>query len=156
VSPDDAEEERSGRGHDGDVWQRPAAVVVGQGVDRLQEEGVAGNGAHSVVGDTGRDGFADPRWISEKGVKAAIASLCCVSAARSDGVYSTYIIQVNVDSAKVVQHKVSNGIGALDGVRIAVKGLEKPWVFGTDELPRLLVGPELYAVSLGAYCLSSV
>jgi hypothetical protein len=40
----------------------------------------------------------------------------------------TYIVQVNVDSTKVVQDKVPNGIGALDRVRIAVKCLEEPWV----------------------------
>lgn len=40
----------------------------------------------------------------------------------------TYIVQVNVDSTKVVQNKVSDGISALDGIRVAVEGLEKPWV----------------------------
>ena len=40
----------------------------------------------------------------------------------------TYVVQVNVDSTKVVQNKVSDGISALNGVRVAVEGLEEPWV----------------------------
>ena len=40
----------------------------------------------------------------------------------------TYIVQVNVDSTKVVQNKVSDGISALNGVRVAVESLEEPWV----------------------------
>lgn len=91
---------------------------------------MAGNCAHCVVGDTGGNCATNPRRVGEKGVKAAIAS----------------IIQVNVDSAKVVEHKVANRIGALDGVGVAVEGLEKPWVFGGNELARLLVGPQLVLV----------
>jgi hypothetical protein len=70
----------------------------------------------------------------------------------------TYIVQIDVDSAKVVENKVANGIGALDGVRVGVKRLEEPRVsghvsqdcmrrwdnrhlLGGDELARLLVGP---------------
>jgi hypothetical protein len=40
----------------------------------------------------------------------------------------TYIVQVNVDSTKMVQNKVSDGISALNGVRVAVESLEEPWV----------------------------
>ena len=43
---------------------------------------------------------------------------------------STYIVQVNVDAAKVVQDKVSNRISALNRVWVAVKGLEEPRVSG--------------------------
>ncbi|KAH9872774.1 hypothetical protein J1614_005168 [Plenodomus biglobosus] len=114
VAPDDAEEERAGRGHDGDVWEWPAAVVVGQRVDGLEEEGVAGNGAHGIVGDASGQGSTDPGWVGEERVKAAVAS----------------IVEINVYAAKVVEHKVSNGIGALDGVWVAVEGLEEPGVSG--------------------------
>jgi hypothetical protein len=55
----------------------------------------------------------------------------------------TYIVQVNVDTTKVVQHKVSNRVGALDGVGVAVKCLEEPRVLVGDELAGLLIGPEL-------------
>jgi hypothetical protein len=40
----------------------------------------------------------------------------------------TYVVQVDVDSSIVVEHKVSYRIGAHDGVRVAVERLEKPWV----------------------------
>lgn len=75
VSPDDAEEERAGRGHDGDVGQWPAAVVVGQRVDGLEKEGVTGDGAHGIVGDACGDGAANPSWVGKEGVEAAVASL---------------------------------------------------------------------------------
>ena len=41
---------------------------------------------------------------------------------------NTYIVQVNVDSTKVVQDKVANSIGALDGVGVAVESLKEPWI----------------------------
>jgi hypothetical protein len=153
VSPHEAEEERSGRGHHGDVRQGPPAVVVGQRVDRLQEEGVARDSAHCVVGNAGGDGAADPGRVSEKRVKAAVASLCWVSGARCYGIRSTYIVQIKVNSSKVMKHEVTNGIGALDGVRVAVEGLEEPRVFSSDKLSRLLVRPQLHPVSLCAHCL---
>lgn len=58
-----------------------------------------------------------------------------------------YIVEVNVDAAKVVEHKVSDRVGALDGVGIAVKSLEEPGVFCGNELARLLVSPQLDGVS---------
>lgn len=41
---------------------------------------------------------------------------------------STHVVEVNVDATKVVEHKVSYRIGALDRVWVTVKGLEKPRV----------------------------
>ena len=40
----------------------------------------------------------------------------------------THIVQVDVDAAEVVQHEVSNRVGALDGVRVAVEGFKEPRV----------------------------
>lgn len=75
VAPYDAEVERACRGHDCDVWEGPSAVVVGERVDGLEEEGVAGYCAHGVVGDAGGGCAADPRWVGEERVEAAVASL---------------------------------------------------------------------------------
>lgn len=36
---------------------------------------MVGNGAHGVVGDTSGVGTADPGWVGEKRVKAAVAAL---------------------------------------------------------------------------------
>jgi hypothetical protein len=52
----------------------------------------------------------------------------------------TYIVQVNVDSTKVVQNKVSDGISALDGVRVAVESLEEPWVSGEVSITPYRIG----------------
>lgn len=38
--PDDRQEQRSGRVHDGDVWEEPVAVVLLQHFDRTEEEWV--------------------------------------------------------------------------------------------------------------------
>jgi len=75
VAPDKRQEEGTGGCHDGDVGERPATVVVGQRVNGLEEEGVAGDGAHGIVGDSGGDCAADPGWVGEKRVEAAVASL---------------------------------------------------------------------------------
>ena len=61
----------------------------------------------------------------------------------AEAVQSTYIVQVNVDAAEVVQHKVADRVGEMDGVGIAVERLEEPRVLVGNELARLLVGPEL-------------
>jgi hypothetical protein len=118
VSPDEAEIEGASGGHDGDVWQGPAAVVVGERFDRLQEKGMAGDGAHDIIGDSRGQSAADPGGVGEKGVEAAVAS----------------VVQVDVDAAKVVQHKVSDRVGALDGVRVAIERLEEPRVLAGNKL----------------------
>lgn len=46
----------------------------------------------------------------------------------------THIIQINVNPTEVSEHKVSDSVCALNGVAVAVEGIEKPWVFGCDEL----------------------
>lgn len=58
----------------------------------------------------------------------------------------TDIVKIDVNATKVVQDEVSYSIGTLNGVRVAVKGLEKPWVFGGDEFTRLLIGPKLQRI----------
>lgn len=75
VSPDDAEVERTGRSHDGDVWKNPLAVVVREGVDGLQEEWVTGNSAHNIVRDTSGICATNPSWVGKKRVETTIAAL---------------------------------------------------------------------------------
>ena len=45
-----------------------------------------------------------------------------------------YIVEVYVDTTKVVENEVSVCICALDGLRVVVKGGEEPGVFGCYEL----------------------
>jgi hypothetical protein len=88
VAPDDAEIERTGGSHDSDVGQRPSTVVVGQRIDGLEEERMAGYRTHGVVGDTRGQCTAHPGGVGEKRVEAAVASLGIVSMlalARSGG-----------------------------------------------------------------------
>lgn len=76
-----------------------------------------GNGAHGIVGYACWDGTADPSGIRKERCKRTLAA----------------IIKINVDSTIVREDKVADGVGALNGVRVTIKGLEKPWIFFTYE-----------------------
>lgn len=60
VPPDDAQEERPGGAHDGNVRQQPIPIVLGQHVNYAQEERMTRDRAHGVVGDARRHRAADP------------------------------------------------------------------------------------------------
>ena len=47
---------------------------------------------------------------------------------------ATYVIQVDIDTAKVRQHKVPYGICPLDRLAVVVESTEEPWVLGSDQL----------------------
>ena len=79
LNPENAEEERAGRGHDGDVGQRPPAVVLLQRGDNVQEERVIGHGAHCIVGYAGWEGAAQKGWIGEEGVETTLAALLVIN-----------------------------------------------------------------------------
>lgn len=73
--PQDRQEERTGRVHDGDVGKQPAAVVGLQEFNDTEEEGVLRNRSHRVVGNTCRDSTAHPRRVSEQRIQATVAAL---------------------------------------------------------------------------------
>lgn len=158
VPPDDAEEERFGRRHNSGVWQWPATVVVRQRADRLQKEGMAGSSAHSVVGDTGGDGAADPRRAGEERIEAAIASLGCVSSVSVS--YRAWYIH-RPDQCRFCRNDAARGIewhrcaewdkGSRQrsqetmGIWACQPACSKPWacwyIFGSNKLSRLLINP---------------
>lgn len=76
--PDDRQEQWAGRVHDRDIGEQPAAVVLLQQLDHTEEEGMLGHRAHGVVGDTGGNGAAHPRRVSEQGVQPTVAALIAV------------------------------------------------------------------------------
>lgn len=41
------------------------------------------------------------------------------------------------------KHEVPNGVGALDGVVVAIEGVQEPWVLGRNKVARLFICPEL-------------
>lgn len=126
MTPDDAQEERAGRGHDGDIWQDPIAVVSWERVDDTQEEGMARDRAHGVVGDASGYGPPQPGRVGQEGVEATV----------------TAIVQVNVDATIMGQDEISDGVGALDVFLVVVKGFKEPGVFSSNKLARLCVGPQ--------------
>lgn len=56
---------------------------------------------------------------------------------------STYVVKVNVGSTIVGQDKVTDRVGALNGVFVAIERVQEPGVFFGDKVTRFLVGPEL-------------
>nr|POE76215.1 hypothetical protein CFP56_59694 [Quercus suber] len=127
VPPDDGEEERSGARHDGDVGHDPAAVVVLQLLDDPHEEGMLGHGAHDIVADAGGDGAAEEGRVGEQGLERAVAA----------------VVHVDVDAPVVGEDEVADGVGALDGILVALEGLEEPRVLLRDEVCGALVRPQL-------------
>ena len=131
--PDDTEEERTGTVHDCYVGEFPIAVVWNQRFNDEGEEGVVGNGAHGIVGDTGGVGAANPGWVGEKRVETAVATLC-KEQARLGRVnrevlgqipwrVGTYIIEVDVYTAIMCEYKVADSVSSLNRLGVIVKGV---------------------------------
>ena len=53
----------------------------------------------------------------------------------------TYVVEINVGSTVVGKHEVPNGVGALDGVVVAIEGVQEPRVFCSNKVARFLVCP---------------
>lgn len=123
-------------------------VVLLQQLDDTQEERMLGHRAHGVVGDTCGCCAAHPRGVGEKRIQAAIAALVHVREQIPWGTRCTHVIQINISSSIVCEHKVPNGVCALDGVIVAIKGIQEPGVFGGNEVARFFVCPKLW-ISLG-------
>jgi hypothetical protein len=62
----------------------------------------------------------------------------------------TYIVEINVDATKVVEHKISYGIGALNGIGICVERLQEPGILSSNEFACFLISPELRGQSVMA------
>ena len=88
---------------------------------------MAWNGAHGVVGDAGWNCAAQPGWVLEHDIEAAVAA----------------VVEVEVDAAVVMQDKIADRVGALDIVWVGVEGLEEFRVELCDLGARVFVGPEL-------------
>lgn len=73
--PDDAQEQGPGRVHDGDVRQKPTAVVDRQRVDGAQEEGMVRHRSHRIVRYARRHRTSHPGRIGQKRIETAVAAL---------------------------------------------------------------------------------
>ena len=98
-------------------------------------------GAHGIVGYTGGGSLTDPRGISEKRVKAAIAALEIASIVlpieehcKSVAVKETYIVEVYVHPTVMGKDKVSDCVGPLYRMGVVVKGVQKPRIFSGYQL----------------------
>ena len=55
----------------------------------------------------------------------------------------THVVKIDIDASVVCKDKVSNRVCPLDGMRVIVKGAQKPWILGSYELARFGIGPHL-------------
>jgi hypothetical protein len=109
---------------------------------------VLGNGSHGIVRNTRWNGTAHPSRVGEEGIQSTVATLNQFESANkhfavqfSNHARNTYIIKVNICTAKVSKNKVSDSICPLDRVLVAVKCVEEPRIFVLDKLAGLFVGP---------------
>ncbi len=89
-----------------------------------------GDRAHSVVGNAGGVGPADPSRVGEKRVETAVAALRGkerkVSSSQLKGgarKKRTYIVEVDVHTAVMREDKVSDSVCPLDRLGVIVKGV---------------------------------
>lgn len=105
------------------------------------------NRSHGIVRDARRHGATHPSGVCEERVKATVTTLTTSCqrelCARQQEKSETYVIKINVGSAIMRQHKVTNGIRALDRVFVAVESVEEPRVLIGDEITSFLVRPKL-------------
>lgn len=63
----------------------------------------------------------------------------------------TYVVKINVGATIVSQHKVTDRVGALNGVFVAIEGLQKPRILVGDKFAGLFIGPQLLDASEGIH-----
>ena len=97
--------------------------------------------AHGIIGYTGGGSLTDPRGISKKRVKAAIAALEIASAVlpidehcEPVAVEETYIVEVYVHPTVMGKYKVPDCVSPLYRMGVVVKGIQKPRIFSGYQL----------------------
>lgn len=113
---------------------------------------MGGNGAHGVVGDASGGGTADPCRIGKKRIKSSITTLMksgvinigSYELVSGEGVEEgvnrifekkkTHIIEININPTEVSENKIPNCVGPLNRLRIIIKGVQKPGIFGGNQL----------------------
>lgn len=68
---------------------------------------------------------------------AMVESVCVCARA------CTYIVQIDIGTAIVGKNEVSDGVGTLNGVLVAVEGFQEPRVLRSNELAGFFIGPQL-------------
>ena len=120
------EEHGAGGEHDGGVIEDPAEVELHEVVDGLSHKWVVLLGEHKVVGNTDRFCPRKDDRVDEERVH------------RADAAH----IEVHVDTAIVVEDEVTDNVGTLDGVCVAIEGVEKPTVVLCNKLTSTGIGPK--------------
>lgn len=95
-------------------------------VDRLRHEGVPLFREHEVIGNTNRYGFWEDNWEYEERVERAKAA----------------DVQIDVHPSIMMEDKIPNCVGSLNGVRVCVECVQEPGIVLGNELSRTRVRPE--------------
>lgn len=93
-------------------------IEGGEIVYGLLHEGMAFGGEHEVVGDPDRNSLGEDDGMNKELVHWAEAA----------------DVQVDVNPSVVMQHEVSNGVGALYHVWVVVISVQKPRIVLLDKL----------------------
>jgi hypothetical protein len=96
-------------------------------VDRLEEEWMPLLSKDKVVGDA--DGVC--LWENDGKVEEGIHGPLTAN------------VEVDIDATIVMQNKIPDHVGTLDGIWVVVVGVEEPRVMFRNELPGRIVCPEL-------------
>jgi len=75
--------------------------------------------SHGVVADSGGGSETGPCWVIKEWIKTSTAP----------------IVKIEVDASIECEDEITDGVGSLDVIGVAVEGLEEPRVLGSYEVP---------------------
>jgi len=129
------------RKHDSRVVQDIRVIELDEILNRLLHEGMVLLGKHKVVGNADRDGARQNDGVDKQWVDAL----------------ETADVEVEINTAVVVEDKVADCVCALDRVLVCVEGGQKPGVVGCQEVAGFYVCPEhVFAVHAGSASIAGV
>ena len=96
--------------HYGGIIQYPGMVKIDEIMDSLFKQRVVLFCKHKVVRNPNGNSFGKDDGVYEEGIDRAKASN----------------IQIDIDASEMIENKVPDGVSTLYGIRIIVKGIEKP------------------------------
>lgn len=112
--------------HDSWVIENPIVIERDQVVDRLRHEGVSFFCEHEVIGNANRYRFGEDDRENEERVEGSKAA----------------DVQIDIHASIVVEDKIPNGVGSLNGIRVGVEGVQEPGIVFCYELSRTRVRPK--------------
>ena len=111
-------EHRTSGEHYGRIIQYPGIIEIDEIVDSLLKQRVVLFCKHKVVGNANGNGFREDDGIYEERIHWAKASN----------------VQIDINTSKMIENEIPDGVGTLYGISIIIKGIEKPRIMLRDKL----------------------